>query len=70
MVNPPGAGDWFTMKLAIDGKTVKVYINNAAQPSLTVEKLNTRTSGKIGLFTADSSGGDFKTIKINYKKSW
>jgi hypothetical protein len=70
IVNPPSAGDWFTMKLAIDGKTVKVYINNAVEPSLTVEKLNTRTAGKIGLFTADSSGGDFKTIKINYKKSY
>lgn len=69
IINPPGAGDWFTMKLVVDGKTVKVYINNAAEPSLTVEKLNNRTSGKIGLFTADSSGGDFKTIKINYKKS-
>lgn len=69
IINPPSADNWFTMKLVIDGKTVKAYIGNAAEPSLTVEKLNTRTSGKIGLFTADSSGGDFKTIKINYEKA-
>lgn len=68
IINPPNPNDWFIMKLVIDSTTVKVYINNADQPSLIVEKLNNRTSGKIGLFTADSSGGDFKTIKINYKK--
>jgi len=65
IINPPNPNDWFTMKLVIDSTTVKAYINNADQPSLIVEKLNNRTSGKIGLFTADSSGGDFKTIKIN-----
>lgn len=69
IINPPNPNDWFTMKLVIDNTTVKAYINNATQPSLIVEKLNNRTSGKIGLFTADSSGGDFKIIKINYKKS-
>jgi len=69
IINPPNADDWFKMKLAIEGTTVKAYINNEVQPSLIVEKLNNRTSGKIGLFTADSSGGDFKIIKINYKKA-
>ncbi|PXY46857.1 hypothetical protein [Flavobacterium hydrophilum] len=68
IINPPNANDWFIMKLVIDRTTVKAYINNATDPSLMVEKLNNRTSGKIGLFTADSSGGDFKIIKINYKK--
>jgi len=68
IINPPDPNDWFVMKLVIDGKTVKAYINNESHPSLTVEKLNDQTSGKIGLFTADSSGGDFKAIKINYKK--
>ncbi len=68
IINPPDPNDWFVMKLVIDGKTVRAYINNESHPSLTVEKLNDRTSGKIGLFTADSSGGDFKAIKINYKK--
>jgi hypothetical protein len=68
IINPPKPDDWFIMKLVIDSKNVKAYINNAPQPSLIVEKLNNRTLGKIGLFTADSSGGDFKIIKINYKK--
>lgn len=68
IIHPPNPNDWFTMKLVIDNTTVKAYINNATQPSLIVQKLNNRTTGKIGLFTADNSGGDFKTIKISYKK--
>jgi hypothetical protein len=68
IINPPDPNEWFIMKLVVDTTNVKVYINNAARPSLIVEKLNNRTSGKIGLFTADSSGGDFKIIEINYKK--
>ena len=67
IINPPDPNGWFTMKLVIQDATVKAFINNAAQPSLTVQKLSSASQGKIGLFTADSSGGDFKTIRINYK---
>ncbi|WP_166926122.1 hypothetical protein [Flavobacterium poyangense] len=69
IINPPNPSDWFTMKLVIDSTTVKAYINNATHPSLIVKKLNNQTAGKIGLFTADSSGGDFKIIKISKNKS-
>lgn len=65
IINPPDPNEWFNMKIIINGNTVKAYINNAELPSLIVEKLNVRTTGKIGLFTGDRSGGDFKTIKIN-----
>ena len=68
IIDPPDPNDWFTMKLVVDNSTIKAYINHGSQASLIVEKLNDRTSGKIGLFTADSSGGDFKTIKINHRK--
>ncbi|MCR4032148.1 MULTISPECIES: hypothetical protein [Flavobacterium] len=66
--NPPNPDGWFIMRLEIEAATVRAYINNAEYPSLTVEKLGNQTKGKIGLFTADSSGGDFKVIKILYKK--
>ena len=68
ITNPPHPNDWFNMKLVIDNTTVTAYINNATQPSLMVEKLNNRTAGKIGLFTADNSGGDFRLIKIKYNE--
>ena len=68
IINPPDPNDWFTMKLVIDDVTIKAYINNAKLPSLIVEKLNIRKTGKIGLFTGAGSGGDFKKVKINYKQ--
>ncbi len=68
IASPPDPNDWFIMKLIIDKTTVKAFINKSQQPSLIVEKLNSRSTGKIGLFTGDGSGGDFKTIKINQTK--
>jgi len=65
IINPPDPNDWFTMKLVIDKTTVKAFINHSEKPSLIVEKLNNRSTGQMGLFTGDGSGGDFKTIKIN-----
>ncbi len=68
IINPPDPNGWFRMKLEIDKTTVIAYINNSAQPSLKVTKLTKQAKGKIGLFVGDGSGGDFKTIQINYKK--
>jgi hypothetical protein len=65
--NPPDPNGWFTMKLVIEKSSVKAYINKSELPSLIVEKVNSRATGKIGLFTGDGSGGDFKIIKISYK---
>jgi hypothetical protein len=64
ILNPPDPNGWFTMRLVITDKIVKAFINNASLPSLTVKKLTTSQTGKIGVFVGDGSGGDFKTIKI------
>jgi len=55
------------MKIVVNETTITVYINTSELPSLIVEKLNNRATGKIGLFTGDGSGGDFKKMKINFK---
>ena len=66
--NPPKPNDWFSMTLVIDEKTVKAYINNNEKPSLEVEKLSQFSKGKLGIFVADNSGGDFEKITILYQK--
>ncbi len=68
IINPPNPNGWFTMRLEIQNRVVKAFINNAASPSLVVERLSDINIGKIGLFTGDGSGGDFKKIKIKYNK--
>ena len=67
IINPPDPDDWFKMTLVIDGKIIKAFINSNETPSLIVEKLDDRTSGKLGIFVADNSGGDFDKIEIKYK---
>ena len=61
---PPDPNEWFTMKLIIDAKTVRAFINDVTTPSLQAKKLNERQTGKIGLFTGDNSGGDFMSVII------
>ena len=67
IINPPDPDDWFKMKLVIDDKVIKAFINDNETLSLVVEKLGDMSSGKLGIFVADNSGGDFESIKIQYK---
>lgn len=68
IINPPNPNGWFKMRLDIDNKTIKAYINQDTKPSLVVEKLTTQTNGKLGIFVGEGSGGDFKSIVIKTKK--
>ena len=67
IIDPPDPTGWFKMKLVIDDKVIKAYINSDETPSLVVEKLNENTTGKIGIFVADNSGGDFERVDIEYR---
>jgi hypothetical protein len=68
-VNPaPNGNDWFHAKIVIQYPRITVFINGNAQPSLTVEKLNDRKTGKIGLWVGNNSDGDFANLKITDQK--
>ncbi len=64
LINPPYPNGWFTMRLVIDEKTVKAYINQDKNPALAVDRLTDRQDGKLGIFVGDGGGGDFKKITI------
>ncbi|HET6544478.1 MAG TPA: family 16 glycoside hydrolase [Chryseolinea sp.] len=61
---PPAATEWFHARIIVDDKQIKVYVNNSATPSLTVDKLNTRNSGLIGL-SNEGLDGDFANLTIS-----
>ncbi|MGC1390093.1 MAG: hypothetical protein WA816_03575 [Bacteroidales bacterium] len=64
-LNPaPGGNDWFHAKIVIKYPNVTVYVNDNHEPSLSVEMLNNRTSGKIGLWVGNNSDGDFANLLI------
>ena len=41
-----------------------VFVNGNQEPSLTIEKLNTRKTGKIGIWVGNNSDGDFANLQI------
>jgi hypothetical protein len=68
IVSPPNPTGWFTLKLVVNSKQIKAFINQSENPSLAVEKIASTTSGRVGIFVGDGSGGDFKNVKVSYLK--
>jgi hypothetical protein len=64
IINPPHPDGWFKMTLVIDDKTIKAFINQKEKPSLVVQKLTDRNTGKLGIFVGDGAGGDFRNIVV------
>jgi hypothetical protein len=60
----PKATDWFHAKIVLKYPMVTVYVNNSTEPSLTIEQLSDRKTGRIGLWVGNNSDGDFSNLKI------
>ena len=63
--NPPDPDDWFQAKIVVDDDKVSVYVNEAQNPSLEVERLDTHKSDRIGVWTGFNSAGWFRSIKLS-----
>ncbi|MBG6234043.1 hypothetical protein IWX76_000598 [Pedobacter sp. CAN_A7] len=59
--------EWIRMKIVVEGKTAKLYLNDNKQPSLIVNdlKLGPDASGAIGLFVDVGTEGFFRDLKIH-----
>jgi hypothetical protein len=60
----PNGNEWFHVKILIKNPQVTVFVNGNSEPSLTIQKLNTRKTGKIGLWVGNNSDGDFANLQI------
>jgi hypothetical protein len=69
-IAPPPDGDaWFHAKIVVTGRKVSVFVNDALQPSLEVERLSPQTSGKIAIWGGDAGdGGYFANLKVTLKE--
>lgn len=68
ILNAPKPTDWFTMRIVIANDSIAAFINRANKPSLVVKKLHNREKGSVGVFVADRSDGDFKSVVVTYEK--
>jgi hypothetical protein len=60
----PNANEWFHVKILVKYPQVTVFVNGNSEPSLTIQKLNSRKTGKIGLWVGNNSDGDFANLQI------
>jgi hypothetical protein len=60
----PDPNDWVRVKIVINRSTISVYINGNKEPTLVVEKLTSLSTGAVGFYVADTSGGDFANLSI------
>ena len=67
VVPVPDPNQWFHAKIVVDYPHVQVFVNNSSEPSLSVDQLNGRTQGKLGLWVGEGSGGDFANLTITRK---
>jgi hypothetical protein len=50
--------------VVVKGPQVSTYVNGNERPSLVVAKLTALATGAVGLYVADTSGGDFANLAI------
>src|SRR6266702_330276 len=64
-VNPvPDPNAWFRVRVVVASPKVSVFVGDAKEPSLVVNQLNDRHTGRVGLWVGNNSGGDFANLKI------
>ena len=64
VIPSPNGTEWFHAKITIKYPIVTVFVNGNPEPCLTIEKLNTNKTGKIGLWVGNNSDGDFANLQI------
>ncbi len=60
----PDPDAWFHVRVVVKGPVVSAYVNGNDTPSLVVEKVTDANSGRVGLYVADTSGGEFANLTI------
>lgn len=60
----PNPDEWFHATIVIEYPVVKVFVDNAEEPSLIVNQLSSRKAGRLGLWVGNTSDGLFKNLKV------
>ncbi|MBL0743160.1 family 16 glycoside hydrolase [Chryseolinea lacunae] len=60
----PDPDKWFHARVEVTDDEVRVFVNRATTPALTVKKLNSNHSGKIGLWVGSNSFGRFANVSF------
>jgi hypothetical protein len=62
--NPPNPDEWFKAIISINDTTVEVYTNGISEPVLSIDRLTSAKSNKIGIWTGFGSSGRFRNLVL------
>ena len=62
--SPPNPDDWFKVKIKISDEKVDVFLNGTPEPVLSINRLTSCKSKKIGIWTGYGSSGRFKNLVL------
>lgn len=62
--DPPNPDDWFKAIIMIHENKIEVYINEIPEPVLSVDRLTSTKSNKIGIWTGSGSSGRFRNLVL------
>ena len=68
VVPEPDGDEWFHARIVVQNPDVKVYVNGAATPALSVKELSDRSHGSVGVWVGNASGGYFANLKVTRAK--
>jgi hypothetical protein len=60
----PDPNAWFHVRITVESKNIKVYVNGSTSPVLSVEPLVETGGDMIGYWVGGDSAGDWKDFKI------
>lgn len=63
----PAAESWVHVVLVLEGRHLRVFVNDAKAPALTVDLLNERSDGRVGLWVGNNSEGWFRKLEMSVK---
>lgn len=56
--------EWIHVVVKVEHPSVKVFVNDAKEPSLVVDQLSLQKEGWLGFFVGNNSEGSFKNLKV------
>jgi len=60
--SPPNPDDWFKAIIKIKNKKIEVYVNEISEPVLSVDRLTSLKSKKIGIWAGYGSSGRYRNL--------
>ena len=64
IADAPAPDAWVRLRVVVAHPMVRVHVNGAAEPSLTVRRLGPQQRGRVGLWVGNPSGGDFAGLSV------